>query len=95
MKKLVVLLALFPLACNTTMTQQTASPAAPPRGNLEVLPGVELRLQQLPKTVIDYDRTLLDDNEKQVVAKLIEASKFIDEIFWRQVSEQNPDYRTR
>lgn len=77
------------------MTQQTASPAAPPRGNLEVLTGVELRLQQLPKTVIDYDRTLLDDNEKQVVAKLIEASKLIDEIFWRQVSEQNPDYRTR
>lgn len=95
MKKLVVLLALFPLACNTTMTQQTVSPAAPPPGNLEVLSGVELRLRQLPNTVIDYDRTLLDENEKQVVAKLIEASKFIDEIFWRQVSEQNPEYRTR
>lgn len=95
MKKLVVLLALFPLACNTTMTQQTVSPAAPPPGNLEVLSGVELRLRQLPDTVIDYDRTLLDENEKQVVAKLIEASKFIDEIFWRQVSEQNPEYRTR
>ena len=95
MKKLVVLLALFPLACNTTMTQQTVSPADPPPGNLEVLSGVELRLRQLPNTVIDYDRTLLDENEKQVVAKLIEASKFIDEIFWRQVSEQNPEYRTR
>lgn len=77
------------------MTQQTAPTAAPPRGNLEVLPGVELRLQQLPRTVIDYDRTLLDDNERQVVAKLIEASKFIDEIFWRQVSEENPEYRTQ
>jgi len=52
-------------------------------------------LRQLPKTVIDYDRTLLNDNERQVVAKLIEASTFIDEIYWRQVSEENPDYRTR
>ena len=76
---------------------QTSStvPAAPPPGRLEVLPGVELRLRQLPKTVIDYDRSLLDENERAVVAKLIEASKFIDEIFWRQVAEENPTYRQR
>ncbi|PYQ33602.1 MAG: peptidase [Acidobacteria bacterium] len=53
------------------------------------------RLTQLPRTVIDYDRSLLNDNERQVVAKLIEASKLIDEIFWRQVSEENPDLRSR
>jgi hypothetical protein len=51
------------------------------------------RVKQLPRTVIDYDRSLLDENERQVVAKLIEASKVIDEIYWRQVSEQNPDLR--
>ena len=33
------------------------------------------RAAQLPKTIIDYDRALLNDNERQVVAKLIEASK--------------------
>ena len=75
----------------TTATDAPASET--PRGKLEVLPGVELRLRHLPRTVIDYDRSLLDENEKQVVAKLIEASKFIDEIYWRQVSEQNPEYR--
>jgi hypothetical protein len=95
MKKLLLALAaLLPLACQTNVQTRTAA-GAPPRGSLEVLSGVELRLRQLPKTVIDYDRKLLDDNERQVVAKLIEASKFIDEIYWRQVSEQNPDYRTR
>jgi Peptidase family M49 len=93
MKKLLAVLALLPLACQTSMHTQTEAAAAPPRGRLEVLPGVELRLRQLPKTVIDYDRSLLNDNERAVVAKLIEASKFIDEIYWRQVSEQNPDYR--
>ncbi len=51
------------------------------------------RLKQLPRTVIDYDRSLLNDNERQVIAKLIEASKLIDEIYWRQVSEMNPALR--
>ena len=45
--------------------------------------------------MIDYDRALLNENERQVVARLIEASKIIDEIFWRQVSEQNPAVRAR
>jgi hypothetical protein len=98
MKKLALALAaILPLACQTNMpTQtQTAPAAVPPLGHLEVLPGVEQRLTQLPKTPIDYDRSLLNENEKQVVAKLIEASKLIDEIYWRQVSEDNPSYRTR
>lgn len=95
MKKLgFALAALLPLACQTNMQTQTA-PAATPAAALEVLPGVEDRLKQLPKTVIDYDRSLLSDNEKQVVAKLIEASKSIDEIYWRQVAEENPSVRMR
>ena len=95
MKKLLALLALLPLACQTSMQTSTESAAAPSKGKLEVLPGVELRLRQLPKVAVDYDRSLLNDNERAVVAKLIEASKFIDEIYWRQVSEDNPGYRTR
>ena len=95
MKKLLAVLALLPLACQTSMQTSTPTAAAPPKGKLEVLPGVELRLRQLPKVAIDYDRSLLNENERAVVAKLVEASKFIDEIYWRQVSEQNPDYRLR
>jgi hypothetical protein len=96
-KLLLVLAAILPLACRENIQPQTetATSTAPPAASLEVLPDVENRLRQMPKTVIDYDRTLLNDNERQVVAKLIEASTFIDEIYWRQVSEQNPDYRTR
>lgn len=80
-------LALLPLACKKPMETATETPAH----KLAVAPDVETRLHQLPKTEIDYDRALLNDNERQVVAKLIEASKLIDEIYWRQVSEQNPD----
>ncbi|HYO78438.1 MAG TPA: hypothetical protein VE010_18405, partial [Thermoanaerobaculia bacterium] len=101
MKKLLAALAaLLPLACTTTMPQntdntQTNAPAAQSAGTqrLAVKEDVPQRLAQLPRTVIDYDRSLLSANEQQVVAKLIEASKHIDEIFWLQVSERNPEYR--
>ncbi|MGZ8852668.1 MAG: dipeptidyl-peptidase 3 family protein, partial [Thermoanaerobaculia bacterium] len=105
MRKLLLLVALFSLACQTTGTTDTMSkppatttPSTTPvatTSKLSVLPDVTERVNKLPRTVIDYDRSLLNDNERQVIAKLIEASKYIDEIYWRQVSEENPSLRTR
>jgi hypothetical protein len=94
MKRLLIVLAAATAAC------QTSNPTAPmttaPTANaasLTVAPDTAQRMAQLPRTVIDYDRSLLNENERQVVAKLIEASKQIDEIYWRQVSENNPALR--
>src|SRR5213592_4426614 len=84
MKRAPLAIALAMIACET---------AAPP--GLRIAPDVAQRVAQLPRTIIDYDRSLLDDDEKQVVAKLIEASKAIDELYWRQVSEFNPQWRAR
>ncbi|HET7712601.1 MAG TPA: hypothetical protein VFL80_11780, partial [Thermoanaerobaculia bacterium] len=84
MKRLSMLLTIIATAC------QTATP-----GRLAIAPDTPQRLAQLPRTVIDYDRSLLTANEKEVVAKLIEASHFIDEIYWRQVSEENPALREK
>lgn len=95
MKKLLVALALLPLACNTVSPPQVEPVTPVPQGHLAALPDTPQRLAQLPKTVIDYDHALLSQNEQKVVAKLIEASRFIDEIYWRQVSEDNPEYRRR
>ncbi|MGA7616900.1 MAG: peptidase [Thermoanaerobaculia bacterium] len=50
---------------------------------------VPQRVAQMPRTVIDYDHSLLDANEQAVVGKLIDAAKVIDEIYWLQVSEKN------
>jgi hypothetical protein len=95
-KLLIVLAALLPLSCQSARQQPATSPAASvPAGRLEVAADTPQRLAQLPRTVIDYDRALLNENEKQVVEKLIQASKFIDEIFWLQVAEENPEYRRR
>jgi peptidase M49-like protein len=93
MKRLLIVLAGAAAACQTsTMTTTTSAPPAAAT-TLTVAPDVAQRMAQLPRTVIDYDRSLLNDNERQVVAKLIEASKQIDEIYWRQVSEENPAWR--
>lgn len=55
----------------------------------KIAPDIEKRLAQLPRTSIDYDKTLLSENDKQVVIKLIEAAKIIDSLYWLQVSPNN------
>jgi len=62
-------------------------------GPLRFAPDIAARLRQLPDTRIDYDRSLLNEQEIRVVGKLIEASREIDQIFLRQVSEENPKLR--
>ena len=62
---------------------------------LRFAPDIPERLKQLPATPIDYDRSLLDDREKQALAELIEVSRPMGEIFLRQVSEKNPALRRR
>jgi hypothetical protein len=93
MKRLlpVLLIGLVVAACQKAEMTQPSTTA--PANSLTIAPDVAQRMAQLPRTVIDYDHALLDDNERQVVAKLIEASKQIDEIYWRQVSEKNPALR--
>src|SRR5438132_4422452 len=92
MKQLLVPAVILLSACQTMPPPATPN-AAPAAAKLAVAPDTPQRLAQLPRTVIDYDRSLLNDEEKQVVAKLIDASKVIDNIYWRQVSEDNPTWR--
>lgn len=69
-----------------------AGPASPPTAS-RVVPDIAERLQQFPRTEIDYDRSLLTENEKRIVAKLIDASRYIDDIFWLQSANENPQTR--
>src|SRR6266542_3192452 len=104
MRRLLLLLALCALllanGCSTSTPPAVAMPTSPvgmptEMDQLPIAPDTPRRAKQLPRTVIDYDHALLTDSERQVVARLIEASKQIDEIFLRQVSENNPAMRVR
>lgn len=92
MKKAAIFAVFLAAACQTT-TPPAPAPTPNTAEALTIASDTPQRVAQMPRTVIDYDHVLLNDNEQQVVAKLIEASKLIDEIFWRQVSEENPTLR--
>jgi len=62
---------------------------------LQFAPNIPERLAKLPRTPIDYDRTLLDAREGRVLAELIEASRPMGDIFLTQVSDGNPALRRR
>jgi len=94
MKRLLLPLLALALACQPTTTT-TPAPKAAATGGLAVAPDTAKRLAQLPRTTVAYDMSQLSESDRAVVAKLIEASKQIDEIFWRQVSEENPKWRTQ
>lgn len=67
--------------------------AAAKAGPLALAPDIAKRLKQLPQTRLDYDHSLLDEPESRALNKLLDLSRTIDEIFLRQVSEENPSLR--
>ncbi len=62
---------------------------------LRFAPDIPAELAKLPRTPIDYDRSVLDAREAGALAELIEASRPMGEIFLRQVSPKNPELRRR
>jgi hypothetical protein len=51
---------------------------------LKKVPDIRERLAQYSPTIITFDKKLLNNGQKQVLEKLIEAAKHMDNIFWRQ-----------
>ncbi len=51
-----------------------------------VVPDIQNRLAQFAPTDITYDESVLNDEQKQVLEKLVMAAKAIDKIFWKQAS---------
>ncbi|MEJ2679174.1 MAG: hypothetical protein P8174_08885 [Gemmatimonadota bacterium] len=54
---------------------------------------MEARVQQFAPAVIGFDTTVLEPWEKEVVAKLIEASDVLHGVYALQVSPNNPMWR--
>jgi hypothetical protein len=90
-------LAVSVLAAACSREKAAREPGQPAAGasGLVFAPDIAERLRKLAPTPIDYDRALLDPKETQVVGKLIDASRFMNDIFLAQVSERNPALRDR
>jgi hypothetical protein len=91
-------LVAFAFGCSPEKSSTTSgrpegvSPAA---SGLALAPDIPDRLRKLARTSIDYDHGLLDARETDVVGKLIDASRLMNDIFLSQVSEANPAMRGR
>lgn len=94
------ILATLASAC---MREKAAAPASQPGGaapppassGLAFAPDIPDRLRKLARTPIDYDRALLDARETAAVTKLIEASRYMNDIYLSQVWAGNPALRSR
>ena len=53
---------------------------------------IEERIAQFVPTELTFDQSLLGERDRQVLGKIVEASRFVDEIFLRQVSPRNPEW---
>lgn len=53
---------------------------------LEKAPDIKERLQRFSPTEITYDESILNEEQRQVLEKLVLAAKHMDNIFWKQAS---------
>lgn len=79
-----LIMPLFLLSCNNSNDVEKLE--------LNIHQDVDERLQQFASVEIGADISFLPDNEKQALAKLVAASRYMDEIFLRQVWRENPTY---
>ncbi|MEZ7189375.1 Zn-dependent hydrolase [Pseudoalteromonas sp. DY56-GL22] len=90
--------AVFLGACSDQQaTTSQAQPAAEQtkqsieQNNPQLINADENRLDIYTDFTLTSDLSHLSDNQKQMVGKLIDASKIMDELFWRQAFGENKD----
>jgi peptidase M49-like protein len=91
--KIYVKILFFALAICFSFNFLALAKPQPASNGPELSSDIAETLSKFPRTVIDYDHSLLNQEDQKVLAVLIEASRFIDNIFWKQVSEENPALR--
>ncbi len=72
-----------------------AAPAAGGDSEMEITPDIAQRVAQYALTPVKADLSALSQEDRQVLATLVQASKLMDEIFLRQVWTGNPDLEHR
>jgi hypothetical protein len=56
---------------------------------------IEERIAQFVPTELTFHESLLSEDARRVLRKIVEASRFMDDIFLRQVSPRNPEWLAR
>src|SRR6476660_3789585 len=72
-----------------TKTESSAKSAAP--ANLHVTSDLDQRLAKFHQIQMPYRSAKLTANEKKMVEKLVDASRYLGDIFWRQSDPEGLD----
>ncbi len=83
---LFVFATIFNYACNPKEEEVSEEVGVREIAGYSVVPDIKERLAKFAPTEITYDENLLNDEQKQVLEKLVMAAKAIDTIFWKQAS---------
>jgi len=83
---LFVFATVFHSGCKPKEEETADEAAATEIAGYSVVPDIQIRLAQFAPTDITYDESLLNEEQKRVLEKLVLAAKAIDKIFWKQVS---------
>jgi hypothetical protein len=65
--------------------QQTASRKTPDAAGLNVVPDLKQRLSRFRQVQMPFHSAGLSPREQKMVAKLVDACRYMDDIYWRQV----------
>ena len=72
-------------AFSQTSQRRTASVKSPTAAELNVAPDLKQRLARFRQVQMPFHTTVLSVREQKMVAKLVDACRYMDDIFWRQV----------
>lgn len=70
--------------CSMSKDQQIAATASGASSKLVVATDLDQRLAKWRRVEMTFDSARLSPRERQLVSKLVEASQYLDEIYWRQ-----------
>src|SRR6266481_485188 len=82
---LLILLMVAPASAQKnkkTMTGSAARGAA--SGGMQVVPDLEQRLAKFQRVQMPFNSARLTPREKKMVGKLVEACRYLEDIYWRQ-----------
>jgi hypothetical protein len=86
----VALMISFPVASAFSQTSQqtAASVKSPTAAELNVAPDLKQRLARFRQVQMPFHAAGLTPREQKMVAKLVDACRYMDDIFWRQVDPE-------
>jgi hypothetical protein len=94
-RTLLTLASLLVVACDSSAPAPATGDAPAMLADSVSVAKLEADVAKFAPARIDFEADALEPWEKQVIAKLVEASDLLHEIFSEQVSPQNAEWRTR